>query len=614
MFPGAISGAIHAGAIFNYINRAYARNNGDMMNFIQRKFLIATSSIFFPALLAIPAIATAQTDAEVNRLLDQVDSARPGFSGPHSELRDGGLWRYRFYPQTNSYLGLTDKQQVYANGGTFKQLTLLGDADDFGGPAGVPPVATPPPAKPPVVPPPAKPPVTPPPAKPPVTPPPSPPPVVNVPTKPGSDSTFTVGGANGDYPTLQALFAAENLEPGDVVEVNGGVYPGDLVMREDDSGAPGKPVIIRGVGPKRPHLRGGTNTIEFRLSDHVVMEHFEISGTVSPANTFRCVFHHAHDITLRDVYVHDCPRHGIQSADQDSGSLTVEYSEIANAGSGGSRHAMYIATDEVAHPGAVFRLQYSYVHDSDFSNGKDRGGHLIKSRAERNEIYYNWLEGAYYHELELIGPDPQGSRSGWRSSLAREDSDIVGNVIVHTSKAHGAILRFGGDGTGQTNGRYRFVNNTVVGIGTTAVPTVFRLFDGIESLEAHNNVFWRQGTDGMRVVREAEAAWTSGRSRIGGSNNWIDSGSSYVPAGFVNNRVGTDPGFTNVSAADFRPKAGSPLLNAANPSPATPAGFEIKRPASMAKRLAPRRLQTLPGIAFPPPQGLTDIGAYQIED
>lgn len=425
---------------------------------------------------------------------------------------------------------------------------------------------------------------------------------------------FTVGGSNGDYPTLQALFAAENLQPGDVVDVNGGIYPGNVVMREDDGGAPGNPVILRGVGATRPHLSGGTNTIEFRLSNHVVMEHFEISGTESPANTFRCVFHHANDITLRDVYIHDCPNHGVQSADQDSGSLTIEYSEIANAGSGGTRHAVYVATDEVAYPGSVFRLQYSYVHDSEYASGAG-GGHLIKSRAERNEIYYNWLEGAYFHELELIGPDPDGARAGWSSNLAREDSDIVGNVIVHTNPGFDAIMRFGGDGTGQSNGRYRFVNNTVVGTATATTPTVFRLFHGIESLEADNNVFWQQGSNGMRIIREVEAAWTTGATQITGISNWIDSASTSLPRGFANTIVGTDPGFANAAAADFRPATGSSLINGARLPLVTPPGYEIAATRNPAARLAPYRAQTLPGIAFPPQfSTLPDIGAYQPED
>jgi hypothetical protein len=43
-----------------------------------------------------------------------------------------------------------------------------------------------------------------------------------------------------------------------------------------------------------------------------------------------------------------------------------------------------MATDQTAYPGAVFRMQHSYVHDAN-------GGNNVKSRAERNEIYYNWI-------------------------------------------------------------------------------------------------------------------------------------------------------------------------------------------------------------------------------
>lgn len=56
-----------------------------------------------------------------------------------------------------------------------------------------------------------------------------------------SAATYTVG-AGGDYPHLNALFAGEDLEPGDVVEVQGGAtYAGDIVMPASDGGAPGNP-------------------------------------------------------------------------------------------------------------------------------------------------------------------------------------------------------------------------------------------------------------------------------------------------------------------------------------------------------------------------------------
>ena len=415
--------------------------------------------------------------------------------------------------------------------------------------------------------------------------------------------------------TLNALFAAVDLGPGDVVEVDGNVtYGGDIVMPAADGGAAGNPVTLRGirVNGQRPHLRGGTNTIEFRLADHVVFEGFEVSGTGDTlTGTFRCIYHHSHDLLIRDAYVHDCPRHGILGADNDSGSLTVEYSEIANAGSNGGNHAIYMATDEVAHPGSEFRLQHSYVHDSRFDDTRD-GGNLIKSRAERNEIYYNWLEGAYFHELELIGPDPAG---GVPEDQAREDSDVVGNVIVHTA-AFGAVMRFGGDATGQSNGRYRFVNNTVVRLGGAGdTPTIFRLFDGIEALQAHNNVIWREGAAATRIIREVEAVWTGGVSRIAGSNNWIESGASFVPAAWTATVSGSDPGFGSTAAFDFRPAAGSPLLDQGNGAPTAPAGYEIANPLFPPARHPPQRVALAPGSVLERvPNGVIDIGAFEQVD
>ena len=45
----------------------------------------------------------------------------------------------------------------------------------------------------------------------------------------------------------------------------------------------------------------------------------------------------------------------------------------------------------------------------------------------------------------------------------------------------------------------------------------------------HNNVFWREGASSFRVIREVEAVWVGGVSRIRGSRNWVDAG-SHLPA------------------------------------------------------------------------------------
>jgi hypothetical protein len=246
-------------------------------------------------------------------------------------------------------------------------------------------------------------------------------------------------------------------------------------------------------------------------------------------------------------------------------------------------------------------MQFCYVHDGS-------GGNNVKSRAERNEIYYNWIEGGYYHELELIGCD--GGDTG-NVHLKREDSDVLGNVLRKKGTAAGndsnfSVTRIGGDGTGWTYGRYRFVNNTIIA-GSSAV---FRCFDTLESVEMHNNVFYRLN-GAVNMMRTAEAAWTTGSPIITGSNNWVLQGAQNVPSQWTGTITGTNPGFTDPANADFRPSGtGSPLYNAGNPSPAGPTGYPF--PQSLFPPVStPPQHEPVTSAATRPASGTIDIGAFE---
>lgn len=396
-------------------------------------------------------------------------------------------------------------------------------------------------------------------------------------------ATYQVGPSK---PFKQLGDVAPQLAPGDVVEVDGDATYSSVSLSKN--GSPQSKITIRGIkrNGKRPVIKGGTNTIAIHGS-HYVLEGLDVTG-----GSARCVFHHANDVTVRDTVVHDCPAHGILGADTESGSLTLDRVEVYRSGEGTRKHQIYVATDERMYPNAVFRMQHSYVHDSN-------GGNSVKSRAGRNEIYYNWIEGGTYHELELIGSEE------FPTNLLREDSDVVGNVLRKTKGAF--AVRFGGDGSGETKGRYRFVNNTVIADGGTKY--IFRLFDGLESVEMHNNVFASASATPFTLIRDVEAKWAKGHPIVTGSNNWVPTGMK-TPAQWTKTIAGSDPGFVNASALDYSPASGSALRNAGNNFPSSSSAAPFPNPLATASFIPPSRTIQAPQTRAN--DGAIDIGALEV--
>nr|MDD6335512.1 hypothetical protein [bacterium] len=411
------------------------------------------------------------------------------------------------------------------------------------------------------------------------------------------------------------------LKGGDVVEVEGGcTYPGHINLPACLETSREKPIMIRGIARqgKRPVIKSTHGNYVFQVhADHVVLENMEIIGNLTDVlhragkkesvftgrnagdlqtrnlhfeTTFFGVHQVGDNLTVRRCLVRD-NRQGIISSDFGSGSITVEYCECYHNGAGGGDHNLYLATDEVCHPEAVARVQYCYIHDSVSGNG-------LKTRAARNEIYFNWFENNYHQSMELIGPDP-GYQEGvgytsaeklraidptYGEHTVREDSDVVGNVVIEKI---GAAVRCGGDGTGSlwsmpettyghgmTFGRYRFVNNTFIRHGRGNFPCI-RLEFGVESVECYNNVFYRHpdaaGNMPIEVVAECldqkivnTVQWASGKRCVKGSHNWVQPGAKGVPQEWTDTLVGEDPGLVDVTPGtkDVRVKAGSPLAGA----------------------------------------------------
>jgi hypothetical protein len=449
-------------------------------------------------------------------------------------------------------------------------------------------------------------------------------------------TTYNVGPTR-THQTLQQV--APLLLPGDIVLVDYGTY--STPVKFTKPGTATSPITIRGCLPGmfncnanasglRPVIKAGVNVtgqqfmVHFQALDYgnhatgghyYVFENFEIDLERDQGNAnfngstgnSAAVRHEADGIRLSNVYIHDCPAHGVVGHDEGSGSLTIEYSEVGNCGDSDSRHALYPTTAESAYPDAVFRLQHSYLHHS-------LGGNMVKSRARRNEIYYNWIENAYYRELELIGPD-------WRETAEPRNSDVVGNVVLKTVNPSGsgfANVRIGHDQVPDGNilgskGRYRFVNNTFIMPAAGGAPAI-QSFQRLESVEMHNNVFYRTGGGALTILHESSPTiWTLGSRRVGGTYNWVPAANTIgpTPAEWTNTRSGSDPGFASPATSDYRPGAASALINMGSPSaPSTPNVTAI--PSAL-----------WPPIAVPPLHapamsatgranvGTIDIGAYE---
>lgn len=429
-------------------------------------------------------------------------------------------------------------------------------------------------------------------------------------------ATYTVGPEGRDYTQLSELVDDVDLEPGDLVLVDGGsTYSGNIIVRSSDRGAPGNPVTFRWnrpVGATRPILQGGTHTIKFQQSNHVVFEGFDVRG-----GTSSCLFSEAHDVTVRDTIIRDCPSHGILGADNNSGSFTLEYSEIHSSGAGTHRHPIYMQSDQVAYPDSVFLMRFNYVHSGN-------GGNLLKNRHERALIHYNWFEGSAYQELELIGPDCETQQDGWSPGLRREDVDLVGNVIVHTSDWPNAI-RAGGDLNGRNQGRLRMVNNTILFTRPgTANAVLVQLGQG--SVEMHNNLIHQAGARAApNILRVHEASevrrpycaptgrepWSNGR-KVAGSNNWVQDSARLVPAELDDTRRGTAPGLEDIAQLKLRPRASSALVAAGNPSPAGPTGFAFPSPLPLPRFDPPQREKMAIGaeVRRTPGTGIA-VGAFE---
>jgi hypothetical protein len=257
---------------------------------------------------------------------------------------------------------------------------------------------------------------------------------------------------------------------GDTILIDAtGDYAGDVCAWSTNG------LTLRGVNG-RPHIDAAGNDSQGKAiwvisGNDTTIDNVELSGCHVPDANGAGIRQQGTNLTVRNAWFHD-NENGILAGENTASTITIEHSEFAHNGAGdGYSHNLYI--------GHVARLVFRY----NWSHGAVVG-HLLKSRAARNDILYNRLTGeaggTESYEINL----PNGGLSY-----------VIGNLVEQPSTSqNGAMLDYLSEGLGpNTDDRLFVVNNTFVnnrGNGTflqvgTATGT---------AVIARNNIFHGGGT------------------------------------------------------------------------------------------------------------------------
>jgi hypothetical protein len=348
----------------------------------------------------------------------------------------------------------------------------------------------------------------------------------------------------GPDQAYRTIASVPKLKPGDVVEIEPGTYR--EFRKWTESGTPGRPITLRGVGSARPVIDGtglsvtGAGSVPRALfqiqGDHYVVENLEFRNATNGENGAGIRITGATDTTIRRCKIARCDM-GMMSDGNDR--LLIERCEIAENGNptgfNGYSHNLYLGGNRTT-------VRFCWIHDAIC-------GMNFKSRGRYVELLYNRIEDSNEGEVSLV--------DGEETKEPGSHAVLIGNVIVSKPDRtgnHAKFIDWGQDMGGARNGTLFLLNNTLVA-GSSQIVFLASSAPGA-SVTASNNVFY--GSD--QVVG-------TNRGGVSGANNWLPR-SAAVPNGFEKSLRGADPGFVDARRGDFRLTAASPCRGAGQPHPA----------------------------------------------
>lgn len=249
-----------------------------------------------------------------------------------------------------------------------------------------------------------------------------------------ANSKLEVGPSRQIKTIAEASYLAKD---GDLIEVDAGDYRADVaIWRQND-------ITIRAINGRARMVANGiaaeAKAIWVVRGGKISIEGFDFIGAKVKDKNGAGIRLEKGQLSIVDCGFFD-NENGILAGGGTDITLEIQNSEFGNNGYGdGQSHNLYA--------GAISMLKVtgSYFHHA-------RVGHLLKSRAAKNFIYYNRLTdgigGAASYELEF----PEGGLAF-----------VVGNIVQQSSSTENPhIISFGSEGYRYPENRLYLVNNTLV--------------------------------------------------------------------------------------------------------------------------------------------------------
>lgn len=268
-------------------------------------------------------------------------------------------------------------------------------------------------------------------------------------------ATYNVGPGR-QYTQLTTFFNSVNLAPGDIVEVDGNAsYAGNIVVGDDDSGTQASPVTIRW---RRVARGDAAAAVRRHAYDQVpAIEPHRVRGLrghrrLQFVHLQRGAQRHRAGRLRARLPVARHPRRGPELGIVHAGVQQ----ESRRSGQGDRRHAIYMQSDEVTYPDAVFRMRYNYVHSA-------TGGACwceCATSAPRSTTTGSRARTCTGRTDRPRLQKPR-RRAGQRD-LRREDAELVGQRHHPRSTSRsGNALRIGGDLNGAARDARGWWGNTI---------------------------------------------------------------------------------------------------------------------------------------------------------